>query len=189
MESYIPPYTITDHMLALVSAISEKVGKITDRKSLESKPQFRKNNRILSIHSSLKIEANSLSLDEVRDVLNGRLVLGDQKEIQEVKNAYSAYEKIGEIDPTSIEDLKRLHRIMTARTLTGAGEFRTGNEGVFAGEKYDLPYTAYEIMAQLGLKSKETFRKNYLGPAIRAGLVKMTLPDKPKSKNQRYIKQ
>ena len=79
MSNYIPPYTITNRMLELVSTISEKVGKITTHKELESRPHLRKNNRISSIHSSLKIEANSLSLSQVRDVINGRVVLGDRK--------------------------------------------------------------------------------------------------------------
>lgn len=107
MSSYVPPYTISNRMLELVSDISEKVGKISSHKELESKPHLRRNNRIKSIHSSLKIEANSLSLSEVRDVINGHLVLGDQKEIQEVKNAYEAYKKIPEINPTSISELKK----------------------------------------------------------------------------------
>lgn len=135
MDNYIPPYTISDRMLALVSSISEKVGTITDHRALESKPHLRKNNRIRSIHSSLKIEANSLSLNEVRDVINGRLVLGDRKEIQEVQNAYNAYEKIGEIDPASIEDLKKIHGIMTYRTVTDAGDFRKSDEGVYSGDR------------------------------------------------------
>lgn len=330
MSNYVPPYTITNKMLELVSDISEKVGKISSHKELESKPHLRRNNRIRSIHSSLKIEANSLSLSEVRDVINGHLVLGDQKEIQEVKNAYAAYEKISEINPSSISDLKRIHGIMTNRTVHESGVFRQGEEGVFSGEKcifvappanmvselmkdllswvkknegivhplimsavfhyefvfihpfadgngrmarlwhtvilyrwrsvfefiplesrierfqseyydaiakchvngnsdvfiefmlemidqvldevisqvnkanantseyvnrmlevmeYDVPYTSNTIMELLGLKSKETLRKNYLNPAMELGLVRMTLPDKPNSKNQRYIKQ
>ncbi len=330
MSNYVPPYTITNKMLELVSDISEKVGKISSHKELESKPHLRRNNRIRSIHSSLKIEANSLSLSEVRDVINGHLVLGDQKEIQEVKNAYAAYEKISEINPSSISDLKRIHGIMTNRTVHESGVFRKGEEGVFSGEKcifvappanmvselmkdllswvkknegivhplimsavfhyefvfihpfadgngrmarlwhtvilyrwrsvfefiplesrierfqseyydaiakchvngnsnvfiefmlemndqvldevisqvnkanantseyvnrmlevmeYDVPYTSNTIMELLGLKSKETLRKNYLNPAMELGLVRMTLPDKPNSKNQRYIKQ
>ncbi len=113
MGTFIPPYTISEKMLEQVSAISEKVGKITGHRELESKPHLRRNNRIRSIHSSLKIEANSLSLNEVRDVINGHLVIGDQKEIQEVKNAYAAYEKISEIDPSSAKQLKEIHGIMT----------------------------------------------------------------------------
>ena len=113
MGKYEPPYTISNKMLELVSSISEKVGKISSHRELEARPHLRKNNRIRSIHSSLKIEANSLSLAEVRDVINGHLVLGDQKEIQEVKNAYAAYEKISEINPKSMSDLIKIHGIMT----------------------------------------------------------------------------
>lgn len=280
--------------------------------------------------SSLRIEANSLSLSEVRDVINGHLVLGDQKEIQEVKNAYEAYEKISEINPTSISDLKKIHGIMTYKTVNESGVFRKGEEGVFSGDEcifvapppnmvsglikdllswvkknegvvhplivaavfhyefvfihpfadgngrmarlwhtailyrwknifeyiplesqiekfqseyydaiakchvngnsnlfiefmldmlnqildevilqihksnadtseyvkrmldvmeFDVPYTSNALMDALGLKSKETLRKNYINPAIELGLIRMTLPDKPNSKNQRYIKQ
>ena len=86
---YQPLYTITNQILAYVSSISEKIGNISATHNLESKPHLRRNNRIRSIHSSLKIEANSLSLGQVRDVINGKIVLGKQKEIQEVKNAYA----------------------------------------------------------------------------------------------------
>ena len=135
MRNYVPPYTLSEKMLTLVSVISEKIGRISGYKNPESQPRLRKNNRIRSVHSSLKIEANSLSLDEVRDVINGRFVLGDQKEIQEVKNAFQAYEKIEEIDPTSIKDLKILHGIMTYGLVGESGKFRRGNEGVFSGDK------------------------------------------------------
>ena len=329
MSRYEPPYTISNKMLELVADISEKVGRISSYKELKARPHLRRNNRIKSIHSSLKIEANSLSLSEVRDVINGQLVLGDQKEIQEVKNAYAAYEKIPEIDPTSISQLKKVHAIMTNRIVSESGEFRKGEEGVFSGEQcifvappshlvnglmkdllswvkrnegkvhplimsavfhyefvfihpfadgngrmarlwhtvilyrwrsifeyiplesqierfqteyydaiakchvngnfdvfiefmlnmidqildevilqikktgsdmtlyvkrlleimeYDVPYTSNELMSALGLKSKEALRKNYIHPAIESGLIRMTLPDKPNSRNQRYIK-
>lgn len=104
MEGYKPPFTITNSILSYVASISEKVGRITVMNNMENKPHLRRNNRIKSIHSSLKIEANSLSLSQVRDVINGKLVLGEQKEIQGVKNAYNAYEKIAEINPYSIKD-------------------------------------------------------------------------------------
>lgn len=326
---YVPPYSITDKIISLISDISEKVGKISERERLDSKPHLRKNNRIKSVHSSLAIEANSLSLDKVRDVINGRYVIGEQKEIQEVKNAYAAYEQIGKFDIYRVADLKRMHGVMTKYLVNESGEFRRGEEGVFNGDKCifmappakfvpeqteslfswmksvkgkvhplitaavfhyefvfihpfadgngrmarlwhtailsewnpifefipiesqiekfqdgyynaiakchvdgsstafiefileqislilgeisDTPsysfsdtsdcvkklltvmengisYTSNEILALLNLKSKEALRKNYLNPAIEGGLVSMTLPDKPKSRNQRYIK-
>ena len=135
MEGYKPPFTITNEILSYVSSISEKIGRITATSRLESQPHLRKNNRIKSIHSSLKIEANSLSLGQVRDVINGKIVLGEQREIQEVKNAYAAYERFSEIDPYDILDLKKFHGIMTKYLVEEFGEFRLGEEGVFNGDQ------------------------------------------------------
>lgn len=129
--SYQPLYTITNQILAYVSSISEKIGNILATHNLESKTHLRRNNRIRSIHSSLKIEANSLSLGQVRDVINGKIVLGKQKEIQEVKNAFDAYERIEEIDPYDIEELKKSHGIMTKYVVDISGEFRNSDEGGF----------------------------------------------------------
>lgn len=326
---YIPPYSITNGMLTLVSSISEKVGKISVTSNMETKPHLRKNNRIKSIHSSLKIEANSLTMGQVRDVINGKMVLGEQKEIQEVKNAYAAYEKLNQINPYDINELKKLHGVMTKYLVNESGGFRKGEEGVFNGNKcifmappakmvpklmdelfdwlsrcknevhplvlasvfhyeflfihpftdgngrmarlwhsafltkwnpifeyipiesqiekfqeeyydaiarchtegssntfilfileqidkilseiteqlaasdvnvseyvkklldameYDVPYTLSALLDLLGLKSKETIRRHYIHPAISLGLIQMTLPDKPQSRNQRYIK-
>ena len=135
MSEYKPPFTITNQILSYVASISEKIGLIAATSNMESKPHLRKNNRIKSIHSSLKIEANSLSLGQVRDVIDGKLVLGEQKEIQEVKNAYAAYEKFSEIDPYNMEDLKKFHGIMTKYVVNESGNFRRGEEGVFNGDE------------------------------------------------------
>ena len=329
MGEYKPPFTITNKILSYVSSISEKIGRITAISDLEAKPHLRKNNRIQSIHASLKIEANSLTLGQVRDVINGKTVLGEQKEIQEVKNAYAAYERLSEIDPYNIQDLKQFHGIMTKYLLEESGEFRLGEEGVFNGEQcifmapparlvphlmndlfdwmkevqgnvhplilssvfhyefvfihpfsdgngrmarlwhtailskwksvfeyipiesqiekfqneyyeiiskchvagestlfiefmlsqidkilndisaqikernaylpeniqkllkvmeYDVPYTSNALMERLGLKAREGFRRNYLHPAVEMDLIQMTIPDKPNSRNQRYVR-
>ena len=135
MKMYSPSFSITNEMVYLISEISDKLGRISNYKDFESRAHLRRNNRIKSIHSSLAIEANSLSMDEVRAVINGKSVIGPQKEIQEVKNAYSAYEQIGSFDPYSIEDLKRLHGILTKFIVDESGEFRHGEEGVFDGDK------------------------------------------------------
>ena len=128
---YVPPYEITNDMLVLVSSIMKKIGKLDNYKDLDKMPVLRKNNRIRSIHSSLAIEANSLSFNEVKDVIEGKTVIGPEKEIQEVKNAYEAYSKIKEMNPYSINDLKKIHGIMTYSTVSESGKFRSGNEGVF----------------------------------------------------------
>lgn len=82
MKTYMPPFSITNTMLKYISSISEKIGEINVMQNLDTRLHLRRNNRIKSIHSSLRIEANSLSLGQVRDVINGHMVLGEQKEIQ-----------------------------------------------------------------------------------------------------------
>ncbi len=84
MENY-PPYTITDKMLNYVSDIMKKIGEANYFESLNRYPELRRKSRIRSIHSSLAIENNQLSLFQVEDVINGKMVIGDQKDIQEVK--------------------------------------------------------------------------------------------------------
>ena len=133
MASYQPQFAITNHMVKLVSEIAEKIGRLDRYQSLDAKPCLRRNNRIRSIHSSLAIEANSLSIDAVRGVIDGKTVVGPVKEIQEVKNAYRAYDELGKFDPFSIDEPKRLHGVMTYLTVDESGQFRRGEEGVFDG--------------------------------------------------------
>ena len=149
MSKHTPPFEITNEMLSLSVSISEKLGRISVTSSLEAKPHLRKNNRIKSIHSSLKIEANSLSLGQVRDVINGRMVLGEQKEIQEVKNAYAAYEHLADINPYSIDELKKMHCVMTKYLVDVSGDFRKGEEFTKALEAQQKDI--HTILSLLGL--------------------------------------
>ena len=161
MEKYKPPFIITDEILMYVSSISEKIGRITATGNLDTRPYLRRNNRIKSIHSSLKIEANSLSLGQVRDVINGKTVLGEQKEIQEVKNAYAAYEHLSEINPYDIKDLKKIHGIMTKYILRESGEFRIGEEGVFNGEECIFMAPPAKFVPQLVSELFDWMKENH----------------------------
>ena len=153
MQQYVPPFSITNRMLTYVAQIAEKTGMISNYHSFETKPHLRRNNRIRSIHSSLAIEANSLSLDEVKSVISGRTVIGPQKEIQEVKNAYQAYEQLGRFNPYSLDDLKAMHGVMTCLTVQESGVFRSHNEGVFNGDRCIFmappPQLVPDLMQQL----------------------------------------
>ena len=325
---YKPPFIITNNMLSLCISITEKVGRISNYQSLKRMPVLRKNNKIKSIYSSLAIEANSLSLNQVKDVIDGKLVVGPLKEIQEVKNAHKAYSMFEQLDCFSEKDLLRAHGILTHLIDEESGKYRNHGEGVFDGEKViflappenmvpslmkdlfewlkndketpllikscvfhygfvfihpfsdgngrmarlwqnlvltkwnnlfefvplesqihkyqseyynaiatchkkgdsntfiefilsmlndvldsvitstqaesrhiseqlnkllsvmedEIPYSANELLLLLNIKSKETLRASYLNPALENGLIKMTLPEKPNSKNQKYIK-
>lgn len=134
MEKNYPPYKITDKMLNYVSDIMKKIGEANYFESLNRYPELRRKSRIRSIHSSLAIENNQLSLFQVEDVINGKPVMGEQKDIQEVKNAYEAYEKIDKVNPYSVEDLKKIHGILTFLIEKDAGKFRNHGEAVYDGE-------------------------------------------------------
>ena len=131
MNNYIPPFTITNIMLDRMSSIMKKIGKLDNYKDLNKMTVLRRNNRIKSIYSSLAIEANSLSFGQVKDIIDGKLVIGPKNEIQEVQNAYNAYLKIKEVNPYSVNDLKKMHGILTYLTVEDFGNFRKGGEGVF----------------------------------------------------------
>ena len=327
MDAYIPPYDITEEMLVLTSEIMELLRRLRNVGDLERLPRLRRVNRLKSIQSSLAIENNTLSLEQVTDVIDGRRVLAPRDDILAVKNAFAAYKLLPELDPFSLDDLKAAHGVMMAGLADGAGELRTGAVGVMNEEGRVLhvapPYTmvpgllaqllewtktakvhmlirscvfhyefefihpfsdgngrtgrmwqtallaswkpvfawmpvesiikdeqegyyraigdstsegksnafivfmlkaikrtvaelvdaarehqnhqtvriqalmrvmesypmsATELMQRLGLTSRPTFRKNYLQPALDAGLIAMTDPEKPTSRNQRYFK-
>lgn len=326
-DKYIPPYEITDEMLELVSEIMENLGKLSGVNKLEKLPRLRRVSRIKSIHSSLAIENNTLTFEQVTDVINGKRVLAPQKDIEEVHNAFNAYEKLSEINPYSIDDLLKIYGIMMNGLVKEAGRLRSGQVGVYNQDgkvvhlappadfvpqqleqlfdwvknsnanmlikssvfHYEFefihpfndgngrtgrlwqtallaswkpifawipiesiikdnqenyynaitlstsqgksnifiefmldvinkaikdimtdtrnhynhinnqitelmkviegyPQSATELMEKLNLKSRLGFRKNYLQPALDAGLIGMTEPDKPTSKNQKYFK-
>src|SRR5699024_3267603 len=109
MDNYIPPYDLTEEMLELTSEITEDLGRLSNVNNLERLPRLRRVNRIKSIQSSLAIENNTLSLEQVTDVLNGKRVLGPRDDILAVKNAFAVYKILPKLDPFSLEDLKKAH--------------------------------------------------------------------------------
>ncbi len=134
MEINYPPYTITDKMLNLAATIMEKIGEANYFERLNRFPELRRKTRIKSIHSSLAIENNQLSLFQVEAVINGKAVIGEQKDIQEVKNAYKAYGEIDNVNPYSVEDLKKIQGILTFAIEDDSGKFRNHGEAVYDGD-------------------------------------------------------
>lgn len=130
MEKYVPPFTITNDMVLLISSITENLGIINSLENLSKYPILRKQNRIKSIYSSCAIEANSLSLEDVTSLINGIKVKGPQNEIAEIQNAIKAYDEIENINPLKEKDLKKVHSILGKDVILDSGKYRTGNEGV-----------------------------------------------------------
>lgn len=125
MRNKKPPFEITNAMIDHVAEIAELVGRLTSTNQLSSNPTLRRTNRIRTIHGSLAIEQNTLTLEQVTAVLNGKQVLAPPKDIAEVKNAYEIYERLDELDPYSVDDLLTAHGIMTRGLVEELGMFRT----------------------------------------------------------------
>ena len=126
-----PPYTITDKIVNLIADISALLPTISSNVSM----RLRKDRNIRSVHSSLAIENNTLSLEQVTDVINGRRVVGSPTEILEVKNAFAAYSQIENFDPFNIEDFLQAHRLMMGELMENTGKFRTESVGIYDGDK------------------------------------------------------
>lgn len=327
MLTYKPPYDITTTMLNRVAAIMKMIGQFSSMNNLSNQPLLRRKNQIKSIHSSLAIENNQLSESQVKDLVNGKLVIGPQKDILEVQNAIKVYEHIQDIDPYSQKDLLKYHEILMTSLVSDAGSYRKGQVGVcdhetaifmapsavrvpaLMSELYDyvnhfdenilikscvfhyefefihpfsdgngrmgrlfqtcllakeeelfyylpvesiikkkqqdyydaisrsnqegastvliefmldaiietmketlkqsqtekgslsiqakkllaileegIPYTTIELMEKVNIKSRASFKIHYLDPLIQSGMIEMTLPETPKSRNQRYVK-
>jgi len=129
-----PPFTITNSIIELVGEISRRIGILTVGINMSGNPRLHHANRIRSIHSSLAIENNTLTLEQVTDIIQGKHVLGPPSEIREVKNAFQAYEQLSAFDPYSVDDFLHAHQLMTSDLINDAGRFRTTGVGVFSGD-------------------------------------------------------
>ena len=134
MTDYKPPFGMTDEITYLVADISEQVGRISVLSKGSINPHLRRANRIRTIHSSLAIENNTLTLEQVTAIIDGKRVLGNPNEIREVQNAYSTYELMLHLDPGSVDDLLKAHGLMMKGLVKQCGRFRTESVGVYAGD-------------------------------------------------------
>ncbi len=132
---YTPPFTISARAIQLVAEISAQVERYAIRLEAEDGLRLRKANRIKTIHSSLAIEGNKLTEGQVTDILDGKTVIAPVREIQEVKNAIAAYNLYPTLNPYAVKDLLRTHGVMMQGILENPGHFRSGNVGVFEGER------------------------------------------------------
>ena len=140
MRNKKPPFEITNAMIDHVAEIAELVGRLTSTNQLSANPTLRRTNRIRTIHGSLAIEQNTLTLEQITAVLNGKQVLAPPKDIAEVKNAYEIYERLDELDPYSVDDLLTAHSIMTRGLVDESGVFRSKPVGVVDQEGHVLHF-------------------------------------------------
>ena len=144
-----PPFTVSAKAISMIAEISALVERFSI--SMEQNTlKLRKTNKIKTIHSSLAIEGNKLSEEQVSDILNGKRVIAPIREIQEVKNAIDTYDNFQLYNPFSISDLLKAHFEMMKSLVSNAGKFRTKGVGVFDdkascadGSRYLMPYTFF----------------------------------------------
>jgi len=130
-----PPYTITINAADYLAKIVEAVTRLELGTSFKRDITLHRENRVRSIYSSLAIEGNLLTINEVAAVIDGKLVAGSQSDVKEVKNAYEAYDRIMMFDPYSVKDFLEAHRLITSGLINEAGSFRRGDVGVFDGSR------------------------------------------------------
>lgn len=133
-KQYAPPHQISSDIVNLVSEISELLGRWSAKDQLKS-PQLRKENRIRTIQASLAIEHNSLTIEQVSAIMDGKRVLGPPKEVQEVRNAIIAYEHLSKWKSTSIANLLNAHQLLMTGLVDIPGKLRSSNVGIFRNEQ------------------------------------------------------
>lgn len=169
MRNKKPPFEITNEIIDRVAEIAELVGRLNVNPHLTANPTLRRSNRIRTIHGSLAIEQNTLSLEQVTAVLNGKHVLAPPKDIAEVKNAYEIYDRLEELDPYSIDDLLDAHAIMTRGLVEESGMFRTRPVGVVDSEGHVLHFgTLPQYVPDLVMELLEWVKNSPLHMLIRS---------------------
>lgn len=130
MTDYHPPYRLTNRIVTLVAEISEYLGKWSMTPGSQS-PQLRRNNRIKTIQASLAIENNTLTIEQITALLEGKRVLGLPQEIQEVRNAFTAYQQLEIWHPHRLTDLLAAHKTLMLGLVDNPGTLRAGNVGIY----------------------------------------------------------
>lgn len=157
---YKPPFTMTEEITNLIIEIAELTGSISLSDKLSKNPKLRRENRIRSIYSSLAIEQNLLTINQVSDIIDGKRVLGSPQDIKEVKNAYEAYELLTKLNPYSLKDLLKAHKVMMSDLVKESGVFRSKGVGVYAGTELihagTPPQYTPDLMKELFVWLKET---------------------------------
>lgn len=133
-SGYVPPFAVSAEAITLIADISAQIERYAIRLEQEDGLRLRRANRIKTIHSSLAIEGNTLSEEEVRDIIDGKNVVAPIKQIQEVKNAIKTYELYPSLDPFKEKDLLKAHGVMMQALVDNPGRYRSSGVGVF-GEK------------------------------------------------------
>ena len=144
-----PPYQITHLILLRTASISEKIGAIKSYFLERPSPLLRKQNKIKTIHSSLKIEGNTLTQDQITSIVENKRVIGPQKDIKEVLNAVKVYDQLSQFDPFSSKSFLSAHNLLLDGLIENPGKYRNQNVGIFEGSRVAHVAPPYEKVPML----------------------------------------
>lgn len=144
-----PPYDITPNILKLISSISEKIGETNANYLNKPSTTLRKQNRIKTIHSSLKIEGNTLTEEQITALLENKRVIGPQKDIKEVLNAIEIYENLEKFNPYNEKSFLEAHSSLMNNLVVNAGKYRKQGVGIVKGSKVEHLAPPYENVPYL----------------------------------------
>lgn len=130
-----PPYSITGKILKLVASISERIGEVNSAHLTKPPTELRKRNRIKTIHSSLEIEGNTLTIEQITAIIENKRIVGPKKDILEVKNAISVYDYLDKLNPNSFNSFCKAHEILMDGLIDSAGRLRNKSVGIVKGSE------------------------------------------------------
>lgn len=169
--AHTPPYTVPERAADYLANIVETVTRLEYGTEFTRDARLHRKNRVRTVHASLAIEGNLLSLDEVTAVIDGKMVMGKQTEIKEVKNAFEAYGKIMTFDPYSVKDFLYAHKLMTEGLIGESGMFRSGDVGVFEGDVAIHIGARPQFVPKLVNDLFEWARESELHPVLKSAIL------------------
>ena len=163
-----PPYEITTQILKYITSISEKIGEVNAKYLIKTNPTLRKQNQIKTIHSSLSIEGNTLTEEQITAIIENKRVIGPEKDIIEVLNALEVYKSINKLKPYKEKDFLNAHKLLLNKLIEKPGKYRTQGVGIVKGSKVEhvappfenVPYLMKDLFEYLNNKSELTLIKS-----------------------------
>ena len=163
-----PPYELTSEILKLIMAVSEKIGEVNAKYLVKQNPTLRKQNKIKTIHSSLSIEGNTLSEEQITAILENKRVIGPEKDILEVVNALEVYNDLNSLKYKSEKDFLKAHKLLMKNLIQNQGAYRKSGVGIVKGSKVahiappyeNVPFLMKDLFEYLKDKSEITLIKS-----------------------------
>lgn len=163
-----PPYEITAAILKFITSISLKIGEVNAKFLIKTNPSLRKQNQIKTIHSSLSIEGNTLTEEQITAIIENKRVVGPEKDILEVLNALEVYKNINKLKPESEKDFLKAHKLLLQKLINEPGKYRKQSVGIVKGSKVEhiappfenVPYLMKDLFEYLKDKNELTLIKS-----------------------------